>query len=147
MERAVIGVLNGPNLGRLGRREPEIYGTATLADLEKQLRAEAEKLRVAVEFFQSNNEGSAIDQIEQWTDGQARALIVNAGAWTHTSVALRDALVGSSLPVVEVHLSNVYTREEFRHHSFLSDIALGVIAGLGLEGYRAALRYLAERVR
>lgn len=136
-------VLNGPNLGRLGKREPSIYGTATLDDLENRLRAVADELGVGVSCFQSNGEGALIDRIEAFADeAEAAGIIVNAGGFTHTSVALRDALAGCGLPAMEVHLSNVYQRETFRHHSYLSAVCAGVIAGLGFAGYEAALRYL-----
>lgn len=140
-----IAVLNGPNLQRLGWREPEIYGRQTLADLEAMIRAEAEKLGVGVDFFQSNHEGDLIDQLYAWADAGIQDLILNPGGLTHTSVALRDAVAGAGLRTVEVHLSNVHAREPFRHHSYISGVARGVICGLGVEGYLAALRYLAKR--
>lgn len=145
MSQPLIGVLNGPNLGRLGTREPDVYGSDTLADLEDLLHSEAEEWGVEIECVQTNHEGAAIDQIEHWAEQQAAGLIVNAGAWTHTSVALRDAIKGSGLRAIEVHLSNVHQRESFRHHSYLSGVCEGVIAGLGFAGYMAALRFLAER--
>jgi len=136
-----IAILNGPNLDRLGKREPEIYGQATLADLEKSLRTEFGAVAELV-FFQSNHEGELIDRIAQLTDAKASALVINPGALTHTSVALRDALLGAHLPAVEVHISNIYKREEFRHKSLTGPACLAVISGLGLEGYRAAVRFL-----
>lgn len=139
-----IGILNGPNLDRLGKREPEIYGAATLADLEKALAATAAQLGITVEFFQSNHEGELIDQIARWADAGFTGLILNPGGLTHTSVALRDSVAGAGMPLIEVHISNIHRREPFRHHSYISGVALGVIAGLGLEGYHAALRWLAR---
>lgn len=140
-----IAILNGPNLDRLGKREPEVYGRATLADIETALRKEFEG-RARLEFFQSNHEGALIDRINAWADaGSVQGIIINPGGLTHTSVALRDALAGSAIPFVEVHISNVFRREEFRHHSYLSSIAQAVITGLGIEGYPAALRYLLQR--
>lgn len=142
-----VTVLNGPNLNRLGKRQPEVYGSTTLADVEEMLRAEAKNLGLNVEFLQSNHEGELIDAVHAAADA-GHAVIINPGGFTHTSVALRDALaeIHDGAGFVEVHISNVHAREEFRHHSFLSPIALGVIAGLGTYGYVAALRYLAERL-
>jgi 3-dehydroquinate dehydratase II len=139
------GLLHGPNLDRLGKREPEIYGHGTLGDLEKRVRDEAAGLGATVECFQSNHEGALIEQIAKWTDAGVVGLIFNPGAFTHTSVALRDALAGSGVPCVEVHLSNVYKREEFRHKSLTAAACVGVISGLGVEGYVAALKFLAGR--
>jgi len=136
-----IAILNGPNLDRLGKREPEIYGHATLADLEKALRAEFGG-QAELSFFQSNHEGELIDQIARLADAQVTGLVINAGALTHTSVALRDALLGAHLPAVEVHISNLYRREEFRHVSLTAPACTAVITGLGLEGYHAAVRFL-----
>ena len=136
-----IAILNGPNLDRLGKREPEIYGRATLADLEKMLRAEF-GTTATLEFFQSNHEGELIDKIAALADAKFDGLVVNAGALTHTSVALRDALLGAHLPTVEVHISNIYKREEFRHKSLTAPACVAVITGLGLEGYFAAIRFL-----
>ena len=136
-----IAVINGPNLDRLGRREPEIYGTATLADLEKGLRAEF-GARTELEFFQSNHEGAIIDRIAALVDQGGGGLVINPGAFSHTSVALRDALLGAHLPAVEVHISNIYRREEFRHRSLTAAACTAVISGLGLEGYHAAVRFL-----
>ena len=143
MKRIVI--INGPNLDRLGIREPEIYGDQTLTDLENLLVEEAAELGVEVQFYQSNHEGFIIDEINnEYADGEVFALIVNPGALTHTSLALRDALAGSDLPVIEVHISNIYKREEIRQHSMTADVSLGVISGLGFDGYVAALRFLAK---
>ncbi|QQB08543.1 type II 3-dehydroquinate dehydratase [Corynebacterium urealyticum] len=140
-----VSVLNGPNLNRLGKRQPEVYGATTLADVETLITEEAARLGVAVEFFQSNHEGEMLDRIHAAAD-RGHAVIINPGGWTHTSVALRDALaeVADGQGFVEVHISNVHAREPFRHHSYLNPIARGVIAGLGIEGYLAALRYLAK---
>lgn len=139
-----IAILNGPNLDRLGKREPEIYGRATLADLEKALRAEFEP-GAQLEFFQSNHEGALIDRIAALADAKVDGLVINLGAYTHTSVALRDALQGAHLPTVEVHISNLYKREEFRHQSLTAPACIAVITGLGLEGYHAAIRFLLKR--
>ena len=139
-----IAILNGPNLDRLGKREPEIYGRATLADLEAALREEFGG-QAQLEFFQSNHEGALIDRIAALADAKFDGLVLNGGALTHTSVALRDALLGSHLPAVEVHISNLYRREEFRHTSLTAPACLAVISGLGLEGYHAAIRFLLKR--
>ena len=139
-----IAILNGPNLDRLGKREPEIYGRATLADLEAALRAEFGG-QAQLDFFQSNHEGALIDRIAALADAKFDGLVLNGGALTHTSVALRDALLGSHLPAVEVHISNLYRREEFRHTSLTAPACLAVISGLGLEGYHAAIRFLLKR--
>ena len=136
-----IAILNGPNLDRLGKREPDIYGRTTLADLETQLRAEF-GAAVQLEFFQSNHEGALIDKIAALADAKAAGIVINPGAFTHTSVALRDALSGAALPAVEVHISNIYKREEFRHKSLTAPVCAAVISGLGLEGYFAAVRFL-----
>ncbi len=144
---STIGILNGPNLDRLGQREPEIYGTATLADLEELVRVAARPLGVRPEFYQSNHEGALIDRISTWADAGVAGIVFNPGAFTHTSVALLDAVQGSGVPVVEVHLSNIYGREAFRHTSLTARAAVAVITGLGFEGYAAALRFLAERPR
>jgi len=136
-----IAILNGPNLDRLGKREPEVYGRATLADLEAGLRAEF-GAAVNLEFFQSNHEGALVDRIAALADAKADGIVFNPGAYTHTSVALRDALSGSGLRVVEVHISNIYKREEFRHKSLTAPASIGVITGLGFEGYHAAVRFL-----
>lgn len=138
-----IGILNGPNLDRLGKREPEIYGKETLKDLEAKLTQEAKALNVELDFIQSNHEGVLIDKVAEWTDQGFEGIIANPGAFTHTSVALRDSLAGSSLPVIEVHISNVYKREDFRKHSYTAPVSVGVISGLGFEGYSAALKFLA----
>ena len=136
-----IAILNGPNLDRLGKREPEIYGRATLGDLEKDLRG-AFGNEAQLEFFQSNHEGALIDRIAALTDAKVDGIVINAGALTHTSVALRDALLGAHLPTIEVHISNIYKREEFRHMSLTAPACIAVITGLGLDGYHAAVRFL-----
>lgn len=136
-----IAILNGPNLDRLGKREPEVYGRATLADLETALRAEFAGA-AELHFFQSAHEGALVEEIARLADAKFDGLILNAGALTHTSIALRDAVAGSALRTVEVHISNVYRREDFRHHSYLSAVCIGAIVGLGFEGYHAAVRFL-----
>lgn len=141
MKRIVI--LNGPNLDRLGKREPSIYGDQTLTDLQNLLTEEAEILGVQVEFYQSNHEGLIIDEIGEYADGEVFGLIINPGALTHTSLALRDAIAGSDLPTIEVHISNIYSREAVRQHSMTANACIGVISGLGFDGYVAALRHLA----
>ena len=140
-----IAIINGPNLDRLGRREPEVYGRETLADLERTLRAEAGPLGVEVSFFQSNHEGALIDHIASLADAGAGGIIINPGGLTHTSVALRDAIAAAALPAIEVHISNIYRREEFRHRSLTAGACAGVISGLGLAGYALALHHLATR--
>ena len=139
-----IAILNGPNLDRLGKREPEIYGSTTLTDLETQMRSEF-GTTAHLEFFQSNHEGALIDKIAALADGKFDGVVINGGAFTHTSVALRDALLGSKLSAVEVHISNIYKREEFRHLSYTAPACIAVITGLGLEGYFAAVRFLLKR--
>lgn len=141
MKRIVI--INGPNLDRLGIREPEIYGDETLTDLENLLTEEAEQLGVQVQFYQSNHEGFLIDEIGEYADSEIFGLIINPGALTHTSLALHDAIAGSDLPAIEVHISNLYQREEIRHRSITAPACIGVISGLGFDGYVAALRHLA----
>ncbi|MGH7996202.1 MAG: type II 3-dehydroquinate dehydratase [Opitutaceae bacterium] len=136
-----IAVLNGPNLDRLGKREPDIYGSATLGELEDALRAEF-GAAADLEFFQSNHEGALLDRIAELADRKCAGLVINPGAFTHTSIALRDAIAGAKLPAVEVHISNIYRREEFRHRSLTAAACLAVISGLGLEGYHAAIRFL-----
>lgn len=140
MARRIL-VLNGPNLNLLGTREPAIYGPTTLADIERDLSSAAASQDVTALFYQSNHEGALVDRIQAARSEGVDFVIVNAGALTHTSVALRDALAGVGIPFVEVHLSNVYRREPFRHRSYLSDLAVGVVAGLGAAGYRYALQF------
>ncbi|MEO6030644.1 MAG: type II 3-dehydroquinate dehydratase [Burkholderiaceae bacterium] len=141
-----ILILNGPNLNLLGTREPQVYGLVTLADIEAALRPQAAEHGVALECFQSNHEGALIDRIHAAATDGVGFIVINPGGLTHTSVALRDALAGVALPFVEVHLSNIHRREPFRHHSFLSDIAEGVICGLGASGYSMALQFACERL-
>lgn len=137
-----VNVINGPNLGRLGKRQPEVYGTTTHDDLVALIEGEARELGVDVVVRQSNSEADLIDWIHAAADA-GEPVILNAGAFTHTSIALRDACSELRAPLIEVHISNVHKREEFRHHSYLSGVATGVIVGLGVTGYLLALRYVA----
>lgn len=137
-----ILILNGPNLNRLGLREPEVYGSETLDALNARLSARAQKMNVTLEFFQSNHEGELIDRIHAAAD-TTRGIILNPGGFTHTSVALRDAVASVSIPVIEVHISNIFAREPFRHQTIVSGACRGVISGLGANGYSIALEYLA----
>ena len=132
-------LINGPNLNLVGKREPTIYGSLTLEEIQKKLLILADELDVKLEFFQSNSEGEMIDCIQNSSDS-IDGILINAGAYTHTSIALRDALLGVAIPYVEVHLSNIYSREEFRHKSFLSDKALGLVCGFGANSYQLALQ-------
>jgi 3-dehydroquinate dehydratase-2 len=134
-----IGVLNGPNLNLLGIREPEVYGRKSLKDIEGDLRALAKELGASIEFAQHNGEGELIDKVQAWR-GTVGGALVNAGAYSHTSLALRDALVGTSIPFIEVHLSNIYAREPERRHSMLSSAAVGVVCGFGAASYELGLR-------
>jgi 3-dehydroquinate dehydratase-2 len=134
-------ILNGPNLNLLGTREPEIYGDTSLAQIEAELGKIARERGAELQFFQSNHEGALVDRIQAARVEGFDFLIINAGAFTHTSVALRDALAAVALPFIEVHLSNLHRREAFRHHSHLADLAVGSIVGLGAAGYRFALEY------
>lgn len=140
-----IYVLNGPTLNMLGTREPEIYGTQTLADVEAMTAARATSLGHSIDFRQSNSEGQLVDWVLEARE-QACGIILNGAAYTHTSVALMDAISASELPVVEVHISNIFKREEFRHHSFVSPVSLGVICGLGPIGYVLAVEALATHL-
>jgi 3-dehydroquinate dehydratase II len=140
-----VAVVNGPNLNLLGRREPDIYGSATLAEVEAQVRRLADDLAIELEWQQSNAEGALIDYIQE-AAGRCDAFLVNAGGLTHTSVSLRDALIGVGRPFVEVHLSNPFAREPFRHTSLLSDRAAGVVVGFGAESYLLGLRGLVARL-
>jgi len=139
-------LINGPNLNLLGTREPGLYGSTTLAEIEAKLAAEAVTLGHRLSSFQSNHEGALVDRIHQARAESVAGILINAGAYTHTSIALRDALAGVAIPYVEVHLSNVYAREPFRHHSYLSEKALGVIVGFGAKGYRLSLLALHEHL-
>ena len=141
-----ILVIHGPNLNLLGTREPDIYGHATLADIDGELAAQAEQLGCSLESYQSNHEGELIDRI-QAAMGSCQGILINPGGLTHSSVSLRDALAATGLPVLEVHLSNVFARESFRHQSFVSGIALGVISGLGARGYGVGLEALVAHIR
>jgi len=144
MGKSVI-VINGPNLNLLGKREPEIYGYTTLKDIEEQTRAHGETIDIETVFFQSNSEGDLVDAIQR-AGASHSGIILNAAAYTHTSVALHDAIKACGLPVVEVHLSNIFSREEFRHHSYISPVAAGVICGFGAKGYGLALDALADLI-
>ena len=136
---ARILVLNGPNLNLLGTREPEIYGSTSLEEIMEGICTYAVKHDCTIEATQSNSEGALVDRIHQAREDKVAFILFNPGAYTHTSIALRDALLGTSIPFIEVHLSNVFAREEFRQASYLSDIAVGVISGLGAQGYVLAL--------
>lgn len=143
---ANILLVNGPNLNLLGKREPDIYGSDTLADIESRLQQQAQSLGHELACFQSNNEGEIVDRI-QAAEGEGVAwIIINAGAFTHTSVALRDVLAGTAIPFIEVHISNVHAREEFRHQSYLSALASGIIVGLGTHGYELAMEAIAKQL-
>lgn len=139
-------LVNGPNLNLLGSREPGIYGAQTLAQIESSLAAEAKTLGHELASYQSNHEGELVDRIQQARSDGVSFILINAGAYTHTSVALRDALAGVAIPFIEVHISNVYAREAFRHHSHLSAIAAGLIVGCGTLGYRLALQAAHEKL-
>ena len=142
-----IWVLHGPNLNLLGTREPGVYGATTLAQIDTMLREDGSAAGVRVESFQSNHEGALVDRIHAARDAKVDFIVINPAAFTHPSVAIRDALAGVAIPFVEVHLSNVHKREPFRHHSYFSDLAVGVIAGLGPTGYRCALQFAIETSR
>ena len=143
---ASLLLLNGPNLNLLGVREPELYGASTLSDIVAQLSADASTLGHTLVHLQSNHEGVLIDRIHQAGTEGIGYIIINPGALTHTSIGLRDALLGVAIPFIEIHLSNVHSREEFRHHSYLSDVAVGVITGLGAQGYGLALQAAMARL-
>lgn len=140
-----LTVINGPNLNLLGTREPEIYGHETLADIEARCAATASEFGLTVDCFQSNGEGAIVDKLQSVRQSTA-GIVLNAGAYTHTSVAIRDALANVSAPFIEVHISNVHAREAFRHHSYLSDVAAAVIVGCGSQGYEFAIRRLATLI-
>jgi 3-dehydroquinate dehydratase-2 len=142
-----VWVLHGPNLNLLGTREPGIYGSTTLTQIDTMLAQAGAASGVRVESFQSNAEGALVDRIQSARDNKVAFIIINPAAYTHTSVAIRDALAAVAIPFIEVHLSNVHQREPFRHHSYLSDLATGVIAGLGPSGYRFALQFAIESIR
>jgi 3-dehydroquinate dehydratase-2 len=141
-----ICVLNGPNLNLLGQREPEIYGRATLGDIERMVRDSARSLGVELDWFQTNHEGALVEAIQQ-LKGRADGALLNAAALTHTSLAVRDALLAVQVPFVELHLSNIFAREPARHHSLTADLALGIVAGFGPQSYVLALQALAGRLR
>ena len=143
MARPVIAVLNGPNLNLLGERDPSVYGSETLADIEARCAAYADGLGFDVDCRQSNCEGELVDMVQDVRHGAG--IVINAGAYTHTSVAIRDALATVTCPVIEVHISNVHARERFRHHSYLSAVVTGVIVGLGPQGYELAIAAVAAR--
>jgi len=142
-----IIILNGPNLNLLGHREPHIYGHETLDDLQRQILTSFSEKDIEFSFVQSNHEGVLLDTIHETLGKTNKAFVINAGAWTHSSIALADALRAVKHPVIEVHLSNVHARESFRHHSFIAPYAVGVICGLGLYGYHAAVEYLYQNYR
>lgn len=146
MAAATILVLNGPNLNLLGVREPETYGRDTLADIEEACLERAAELDVAVDFRQSNNEGQLVDWIQEARE-TADGIVLNAGAYTHTSIAILDALRASELPVIEVHLSNIHRRENYRRHSYVSEAAQGMICGFGAHGYLLALEAMAQLIK
>lgn len=140
-----ILVLHGPNLNLLGQREPGIYGSTTLEEINQLLEQEAERLKVKISLLQSNHEGALVDAIHAaW--GQHQGIVINAGAYTHTSVAIRDALAAVKIPTVEVHLSNIYRRETFRHHSYIAPVAIGQISGFGLDSYLLGLKALVNHL-
>lgn len=142
-----ILVLHGPNLNLLGTREPHLYGHTTLPELNARLGGLSSSLGASLDAYQSNHEGELVDRIQAARLDGTDFIVINAGAYTHTSIAIRDALAGVCIPFVEVHVSNVYKRENFRHHSYLSDLAIGVVAGLGPQGYEAAVRFAAQYVQ
>ena len=139
----LIAVLNGPNINMLGLRQPHLYGSATLDDVEQLCAETAEPLGFAIDFRQTNGEGELISWVQECR-GRAAGIVINAGGYTHTSVALMDALLASELPVIEVHVTNIHRREEFRHHSYISKVAVGMICGLGIRGYALALMAMAD---
>jgi 3-dehydroquinate dehydratase II len=143
--RPLVVVLNGPNLNMLGLRQPHIYGSATLDDVEQLCADTAEQLGLAIEFRQTNSEGELITWVQECR-GRAAGIVINPGGYSHTSVALLDALLASEVPAIEVHISNIHKRDEFRHHSYVSKAAVGVICGLGVRGYAMALEALADIV-
>jgi 3-dehydroquinate dehydratase II len=141
-----ILVLHGPNLNLLGQREPGIYGSLNLTEINRLLEKQADDLAVNIDFYQSNHEGALVDKIHSaW--GQHQGILINPGAYTHTSIALRDAITGVSIPTIEVHLSNVYRREEFRHHSYIAPVAVGQISGFGAQSYILGLQALVYHLK
>ncbi len=144
---SAIWVLHGPNLNRLGQREPAIYGSTTLAEIDQRLAAQGQTAGISVESFQTNHEGQMIEKLHQAPAAGVQFIVINPAAWTHTSVAIRDAIASVAIPFVEVHLSNVHRREAFRHHSYFSDLAEAVICGLGPAGYATALDFAIQRIR
>ncbi len=145
--KQLVLVVHGPNLNLLGTREPEIYGQETLANIDASLASQAKAASVELISFQSNHEGDLVDRIQAARSEGVAFIVINPGGYTHTSVALRDALAAVAIPFVEVHLSNIHAREPFRRHSYFSDIAAGVICGLGSHGYRLALDFALSRIR
>ena len=141
-----ILVLNGPNLNLLGKRQPEIYGKTTLAEIEKQARSLAKELGVEIDFRQSNSEGELVTWIQEAADRFA-ALVINPAAYTHTSLAMRDAISAAAIPTVEIHISNIHQREAFRHHSYIAEVAVGQIAGFGVGSYLLGLRAAVELIQ
>jgi 3-dehydroquinate dehydratase-2 len=139
-------LLNGPNLNLLGSREPEVYGATTLAEIEQAAKAQAQAAGAELACLQSNHEGDLIDRIQAAKAEGVEAIVINPGGLTHTSVALRDALAGVAIPFVEVHISNIYKRESFRHHSYLSELAAGVVCGLGPDGYRISIEFAIKKL-
>ncbi len=141
-----ILLINGPNLNLLGTREPEVYGSISLADVEQAILVQATAAGARLQCFQSNHEGALIDRIHAAKEEGVDAIVINPGGLTHTSVGLRDALVGVAIRFVEIHISNIHQREAFRHHSYLSDVAVGVICGFGVEGYPAAVNFAIKKL-
>jgi 3-dehydroquinate dehydratase-2 len=139
-------LLNGPNLNLLGTREPEVYGSTSLADVERTASEQATAADAVLSVFQSNHEGALIDRIQAAKKEGVDAIVINPGGLTHTSVSLRDALAGVAIPFIEVHISNIHQREAFRHHSYLSSVAAGVICGLGVDGYTAAIAFALKKL-
>lgn len=144
---ATILVLHGPNLNLLGSREPEVYGSTTLAEIDQALRAEAKLLGHQLESYQSNAEHALIDRIHSARTDGVSFVLINPGAFTHTSIALRDAFLGTQIPFIEIHISNVFAREDFRQNSYLSDVAVGIISGLGAQGYKLALQAAHNQIK